>query len=69
MANIVAFVVVVYAAAGMLFAAAFVSLGARRLDQNADGAPWTFRLIIAPGAVVLWPLLLSQWLRQERSDP
>jgi hypothetical protein len=69
MANVVALLLGVYAAAGALFAAAFVARGARRLDRNVEGAPWTFRLVIAPGAVALWPLLLSQWLRQERGEP
>ena len=69
MAYIVALIVAVYAAAGTLFAAAFVTRGARRLDRNVEGTPWTFRLLIAPGAAALWPLLLSQWLRQERGEP
>jgi len=68
-AYIMALIVSLYAAAGTLFAAAFVARGARRLDRNVDGAPWTFRLIIAPGAAVLWPLLLSYWLRQGRGEP
>jgi len=59
MAYMMALIVAVYTTAGALFAAAFVARGARRLDRNVEGAPWTFRLMIVPGAVALWPLLLS----------
>jgi hypothetical protein len=69
MAYVMVLIFAVYTAAGALFAAAFVARGARRLDRNVEGASWIFRLMIAPGAVALWPLLLSQWLRQERGEP
>jgi hypothetical protein len=69
MAYAIALTLAVYTAAGMLFAAAFVIHGAGRVDPNVQGAPWTFHLIIAPGAVALWPLLLFHWLRQEEGEP
>ncbi len=61
-----------YLALGLAFALAFVTRGAARIDPNADGATWGFRLLILPGAAALWPVLLSRWLRagsdaQERS--
>ena len=69
MAYFVAFVVAIYAAVGILFAAAFVARGAGRLDGNVNGSSWAFRLTIAPGAVALWPLLLLEWFRVERGEP
>lgn len=50
-------------AAGLAFALAFVTVGVQRVDPAARGAPWGFRLLILPGAVALWPLLLVRWLR------
>ena len=51
-------VLAVYAAIGLLFAAAFVTRGMHRVDPAAIGAPIGFRLIILPGVAILWP-----WLR------
>lgn len=52
-----------YVGCGLLFAVAFVTRGAERIDPAARGASWGFRLIVVPGAVALWPLLLGRWVR------
>ena len=36
--------------------------GVERIDPAAKGASRGFRLIIVPGAVALWPLLLRRWI-------
>jgi hypothetical protein len=51
----------VYGSAGVLFAAAFVTAGIRRVDPVAEHAPIGFRLIVIPGVAALWPLLLVRW--------
>ena len=51
-----------YALAGLLFAAVFVAAGIHRVDPAADHAPLGFRLIVLPGAGLLWPLLLRRWI-------
>jgi len=56
-----------YAAAGVLFAAAFVAVGIARVDPVAEHAPIGFRLIVIPGVAALWPLLLIRWVRSGRS--
>jgi hypothetical protein len=53
----------VYAGLGLLFAVPFALRGVERIDPAAKGASWGFRLIVVPGAVALWPLLLGRWLR------
>jgi uncharacterized membrane protein YdfJ with MMPL/SSD domain len=50
-----------YVAAGLLFAAAFVTRGVSRVDPVARGSGVGFRLIIVPGVVALWPLLFVRW--------
>jgi len=52
-----------YAVLGVVFAAAFVTLGVQRVDPAAKGAPLGFRLLILPGCAALWPLLLGRWMR------
>jgi len=48
----------VHAGLGVAFAAWFLTRGLARLDPAAAHAPVTFRLLIAPGVVALWPVLL-----------
>jgi hypothetical protein len=50
-----------YLLAGLFFAAAFVLRGAQRVDPLAEKASWGFRVVIFPGAVAFWPLLLRRW--------
>jgi len=59
----------VYAALGFLFALAFVSRGIGRIDPAAQGAPWTFRLLVFPATVALWPLLARRWLGGSTEPP
>jgi hypothetical protein len=58
-----------YAAIGAVFAVAFASFGAARIDPSANGASVGFRLLILPGATALWPVLLRRWLRGDRTPP
>lgn len=52
-----------YSGLGALFAVPFVLAGVQRIDLAARGASWGFRLVILPGAIALWPLLLVRWIR------
>ena len=53
----------IYAGAGLVFGAAFILRGAARVDPQADGGSWGFRLAILPGTVAFWPLLARRWAR------
>lgn len=52
-----------YLGLGLLFAVAFVTFGAGRVDPRARGASIGFRLAVLPGVAALWPLLAWRWLR------
>ena len=54
--------VALYAAAGAVFAVAFLLLGITRIDNGAKGAGLGFRLLLIPGLIALWPLMLIRWL-------
>ncbi len=56
--------VAVYLAFGFFFALFFVTRGAQRIDPQAEGGSWGFRLAILPGSTVLWPFLMRRWLRR-----
>ena len=58
-----------YAAAGILFALPFAVRGVARIDPLAAESPWSFRLLIVPGTVVFWPLLLLRWAAGSVAPP
>ena len=52
----------VYLAMGIVFAIAFLLKGIEKTDLAAHGSGSGFRLIIFPGTVALWPVLLQKWM-------
>jgi hypothetical protein len=57
-----------YLVAGLVFAAAFLRTGVSRLDSHAEGSGVAFRLILLPGVLALWPLLLWRWVTGRRAE-
>lgn len=55
-----------YVLFGLLPALAFVLVGAGRIDAGARGTSPAFRVVILPGALLLWPLVLRRWLGAPR---
>jgi len=53
----------IYLFAGLVFAIPFVIKGVNKIDEGAHGSKWGFRIIIIPGTIVFWPLLLKRWLK------
>lgn len=51
-----------YAALGTAFALAFLAFGLPRIDSGAKGAGVVFRLVILPGLIALWPVMLVRWI-------
>jgi hypothetical protein len=62
LAETVLTIVAGYFAVGALFALAFIPFGLRRVDVVAAGGPLRFKLLIAPGVVAIWPVVLVLWL-------
>jgi hypothetical protein len=52
-----------YLLIGVVFAPVFVLKGAPRLSPGARGAGRAFRVLILPGAAMLWAPLAWRWLR------
>ena len=51
-----------YAAAGAVFSIGFLIFGLTAIDNGAKGAGILFRLMILPGLIALWPLMLVRWI-------
>jgi hypothetical protein len=65
-AELLVTVLAAYGALGVLFAAVFVTKGIARVDPFAKGSSAGFRLIVFPGTVALWPMMLVLWIRKSR---
>ena len=65
-AVIIVWLVFIYLIAGAVFAIAFLLRGIYVVDETAKGGSIGFKLIITPGVIVLWPVLLFKW-RQMRN--
>jgi hypothetical protein len=62
-ATLIIWIALAYLIVGVVFAIAFVVRGAGQVDPAALGAPIGFRVLIFPGSVALWPVLLLKWVR------
>jgi len=61
--NIILLAVEVYLALGLLFSIPFVLKGVTVIDPDgAEGTKWGFRVIIIPGTIIFWPVLLRKWV-------
>ena len=49
---------------GAAVAVLFLTLGVDRIDEDAQGA-YVFRLLLVPGVLLIWPLVLWRWARLE----
>ena len=58
-----------YLVCGFLFAIPFALVGVAKVDPHAIHGSFGFRVLIIPGAMVLWPLLLERWARGIRCPP
>ena len=59
--------VVLYAAAGVVTAFAFASLGISRVLPHPVPATFGARILLLPGAFVLWPYVLFRWHKTRRN--
>jgi hypothetical protein len=53
----------IYCLLGLVFAIPFVIKGVNSIDESAAHGSAGFRIIIIPGVMVFWPVLLKKWLR------
>lgn len=54
----------IYLSIGFLFAIVFIVKGAKVIDESVSESPKTFRLLLIPGALLLWPVLLIKWVKK-----
>ncbi|WP_438425560.1 hypothetical protein [Aquimarina macrocephali] len=57
-----------YFGIGFLFGIYFFIKGASQLDELITESKWTVRLLLVPGAIGLWPILLLKIINKSRID-
>lgn len=57
-----------WSAVGLVVALAFVALGLPRVAGVSGPRSIPFRLIVIPGAMLLWPLVIQRWMRMGRTE-
>lgn len=62
MVSVLLIVVGLYVAIGLAIGLAFVLRGVNRIDVSAGDSPFIFRVVILPGCVGLWPVVLLKWI-------
>jgi hypothetical protein len=55
-----------YFSTGLLFALPFALGGVQTMDPKAKGATLGFRILLVPGTVIFWPLLLSKLISSRK---
>ena len=61
--TIIFYIVAVYLAMGFLFMIPFIIKGINKIDEGAHGGSIGFRIIIVPGVIVFWIVLLNKWIK------
>lgn len=65
--NIALTILAIYILIGLPIGIAFIARGVTRVDPVATGSSLRFRLLILPGTVALWPIMLRKWLGATRA--
>jgi hypothetical protein len=67
-AEVILWACAAYLAVGLAIGTAFIWRGVDHVDAAAAGTTWAFRLVILPGAVALWPVIIRLWLRDPKDS-
>lgn len=62
LAQIFVYSLYAYLGIGLLFGLWFVFRSVTQLDTGMEGASWRLRLLLLPGSVALWPILIRKLL-------
>jgi len=61
--EIFVYVFYAYLAIGFLFGLWFIFKGVQKIDAGVQNVKWVLRLMILPGTMALWPVLLQKYLK------
>ena len=67
--SIILFIILIYLIAGALFVIPFLYKGIHVTDESVHGSSIGFYIIIIPGVIVFWPILLKKWMKMRPPKP
>jgi hypothetical protein len=59
----------IYLVCGLAFTVPFALAGIKQIDSHAAHGSWGFRLLIIPGTIAFWPMLLRRWASGAKEPP
>jgi len=59
MVELILIIAAIYLLMGVLFVIPFLMKGLKKVDEGAHGSTIGFKIIIIPGVIVFWPVLLK----------
>lgn len=65
--NILVYAFLAYIISGLVFGIWFIFKGVGQIDHGMEGAKWGMRLLLLPGSIGLWPVLLSKVLKSKNN--
>jgi hypothetical protein len=65
MADVLLIIAAIYLGLGVLFVIPFLMKWLNKIDEGAHSSTIGFKIIIIPGVIVLWPVLLSKWMKKK----
>lgn len=68
-AQTIVWMLLLYFGIGILFALFFIVAGIARIDAATKQSGWGFRLLMFPGAIALWPILLLRVIAGKAPPP
>jgi hypothetical protein len=62
---IIIYTTIAYLSAGVMFSIPFLVKWIYRLDEATHESSLTFKLMIVPGCIIFWPVLLKKYLKSK----
>ena len=66
--EVILIVVAFYLVLGILFVVPFLIKGLTKVDESAHGGTIGFKIIIIPGVIIFWPVLLNKWIKANATE-
>lgn len=56
----------IYGLLGIILFVPFHRFALPAIDESARGASWGFKILVSPGLIALWPVILAKWRTARR---
>ncbi len=64
---VILYSILVYLIIGLIFSIIFLTKWIHHVDEASHETSWSFKLVILPGCIMFWPVLLKKY-RQSKSE-